>query len=98
MRLMPAIAVQLDAQHSMAERLGLRPQWVIVELNADRKRQLRAAHGLSLVRDTDPLVDWKSPRLDHSFRRLLAEWRPTRSSTARPNGLPNTRIDDRRLR
>ena len=30
------VAVQLDVQHSMSERVGLRPRWVIVELNADR--------------------------------------------------------------
>jgi len=112
------VAVQLDVQHEMAERLGLHPRWIIVELNADRNvayeqrmgfalvRDLVAMHGLQWVswREIDriardqmtnmafckwlrqhdqrlyfatehsPLVDWNSPRLDHSFRRLLAEW------------------------
>jgi len=112
------VAVQLDVQHDMAKRLGLRPRWVIVELQADRNvtyeqrmgfalvRDLRALSGLEWVAwreidriardqmtnmtfckwlrvnelrlyfaiDPEPLVDWGSSRLDHAFRRLLAEW------------------------
>lgn len=125
------VAVQLDVQHSMSERLGLRPRWVIVELNADRNvtyeermgfalvRDLVAMHGLEWVswREIDriardqmtnmafckwlrqheirlyfateqnPLVDWNSPRLDHSFRRLLAEWEADKIVERTSNGL-----------
>ncbi len=111
------IAAQLDVQHEMTRSLGLRPRWVIVELNADRNvayeqrmgfalvRDLVLLHGLDWVswreigriardqmtnmqfcrwlqehalrlyfaRDTPPLVDWKSRKLEYAMRRLLAE-------------------------
>ena len=112
------VATQLDVQHEMAERLALRPRWVIVELNADRNIAYEQRLGFALVRDLvalhdvrwlawreidriardqmtnmafcnwmrqselrlylatepEPLVDWNSARLNHSVRRLLAEW------------------------
>jgi len=35
-----------------------------------REKELR----LYLATDPTPLIDWNGPRLEHSFRRLLAEW------------------------
>ncbi|MEO6208321.1 MAG: recombinase family protein, partial [Candidatus Limnocylindrales bacterium] len=111
------VAGQLEVQHEMAARHGLRPRWVIVELNADRNVTYEQRMGFALVRDlmamrglewvswrgidriardqmtnmgfcrwlekkelrlyfaTDPqpLVDWKSRKLEYAMRRLVAE-------------------------
>jgi DNA invertase Pin-like site-specific DNA recombinase len=58
------VAVQLDIQHEMAERLGLRPRWVIVELQADRNVSYEQRMGFSLVRDLVAMHDlrWVSWR------------------------------------
>ncbi len=111
------ISSQLDPQHAVADELGLRARWVIVELNADRNvayeqrmglalvRDLFVLHGLEwvswrgidrigrdqmtniqfcrwlqknrlrlyLARDSPPLVDWQTRKLEYAMRRLLAE-------------------------
>jgi len=58
------VAVQLDIQHEMAERQGLRPRWVIVELQADRNVSYEQRMGFSLVRDLVAMHDlrWVSWR------------------------------------
>jgi len=58
------VAGQLEVQHEMAARHGLRPRWVIVELNADRNVTYEQRMGFALVRDLMAMrgLEWVSWR------------------------------------